>query len=88
MGNYVGLVVNDNLAFVSGHGPHGDGVTIRGKVGSDLTLDEGYQAARMVGLAILATMREELGSLDRVEKIVQGARDGQLRARLQPDTRE
>jgi enamine deaminase RidA (YjgF/YER057c/UK114 family) len=70
VGNYVGLVVNDNLAFVSGHGPHGDGVTIRGKVGSDLTLEEGYAAARMVGLAILATMRDELGSLDRVERIV------------------
>jgi enamine deaminase RidA (YjgF/YER057c/UK114 family) len=42
----------------------------RGKVGADLTLEEAYEAARATGLAILTTLRDELGSLDRIERIV------------------
>lgn len=53
------------------HGPaREDGTRITGKVGSDLTLEEGYQAARLAGLGILATVRATLGSLDRVRQIV------------------
>lgn len=70
--NYVGAVQTGNLLYVSGHGPlRPDGVpTARGKVGSDLTVEQGYQVAREVGLNLLATARIHLGSLDRVKRIV------------------
>lgn len=68
---YKPLVVLGNVAYVSGHGPlRTDGSLITGVVGRDLSLDEGKAAARQVGLAILATLRSELGSLDRVRRIV------------------
>ena len=70
-GVYKPLVVTGNLAFVSGHGPvKEDGVMIVGRVGADLTMEEGKLAARQVGLAILATLRSELGTLDRVKRLV------------------
>jgi enamine deaminase RidA (YjgF/YER057c/UK114 family) len=55
------------VAYVSGHGPF-DGSTalMQGKVGSDLTQEQGYEAARLTGLSILAGLRQELGELDRV----------------------
>ena len=61
-----------NLLFVAGHGPTRDAQGHRptGKIGRDLTLEEGYDAARRVGLNLLATLRAELGSLDRVVQIV------------------
>jgi enamine deaminase RidA (YjgF/YER057c/UK114 family) len=59
------------LAYVSGHGPlRTDGSLIVGRVGADLTLEQGKDAARQVGLAILATLRKELGSLDRVHRVI------------------
>lgn len=68
---YKPLVVVDRLAYVSGHGPlKPDKSLIVGRVGSDLTLDQGKAAARQVGLAILATLRSELGSLDRVRRVI------------------
>lgn len=68
---YRPLVIHGGLAYVSGHGPlKNDGSLISGRVGSDLTLDEGKAAARQVGLAILATLRNELGSLDRVRRVI------------------
>jgi enamine deaminase RidA (YjgF/YER057c/UK114 family) len=68
---YRPLVVVDRLAYVSGHGPvRGDKTLITGVVGRDLGLDEGKAAARQVGLAILATLRAQLGSLDRVQRLV------------------
>ena len=70
-GNYVGVVRTGSLLFVSGHGPSApDGVFVRGKVGRDLDLAGGREAARLVGLNLLATIRRELGSLDDVERIV------------------
>ena len=72
MANYVGAVRTGNLLFVAGHGPirhEGKGMA-RGKLGRDLTVDEGYQVAREVGLNLLATVRANLGSLDRVKRIV------------------
>ncbi len=69
VGNYVGAVRAGNLLFVSGHGP----ITLRGpmgKVGKDLTLEQGYQVAREVGLNLLATTRASLGSLDKVKRVV------------------
>ncbi len=68
---YKPLVTVDRIAYVSGHGPlRTDGSLITGVVGKDLTLEEGKAAARQVGLAILATLREQLGSLDKVKRIV------------------
>ena len=68
---YRPLLVVDRLAYVSGHGPlRPDKSLITGVVGRELTLDEGKAAARQVGLAILATLREQLGSLDRVKRLV------------------
>ena len=59
------------LLFVSGHGPlKADKTQITGRVGKDLTLDQGKEAARQVGLAILATVRDQLGSLDKVKRLI------------------
>ena len=68
---YKPVVVVGNLAYVSGHGPYqADGSLIKGRVGSDLTLDEGKQAARVVGLALLATLRKHFGSLDKIKRVI------------------
>jgi enamine deaminase RidA (YjgF/YER057c/UK114 family) len=68
---YRPLVIVDRMAYVSGHGPiKNDKTLITGIVGRDLSLDEGKAAARQVGLAILATLREQLGSLTRVKRLV------------------
>ena len=68
---YKTIVVLGNVAYVSGHGPlKSDLSLITGRVGADLDLAGGKQAARQVGLAILATLRNELGSLDRVKRVV------------------
>ena len=68
---YKTLVVAGNLAYVSGHGPlKPDKTMITGRVGADLDLAAGQRAARQVGLAILATLRQELGSLNRVKRLV------------------
>ncbi|MEP3478697.1 MAG: RidA family protein [Fuerstiella sp.] len=70
-GTYRSVVVVDDMAYVSGQGPYGtDGRWITGKVGVDLTEEEAIQAARVVGLTMLATIKEALGSLDRVDRIV------------------
>jgi enamine deaminase RidA (YjgF/YER057c/UK114 family) len=70
--NYVRAKQVGSLLFVAGHGPAADanGNRPRGKVGGDLSVEEGYQAARLVGLNLLASVRAELGSLDRVKQIV------------------
>jgi len=71
MANYVGAVRTGNLLFVSGHGPVRDGKAItQGKVGKDLSVEQGYQVAREVGLSLLATVRANLGSLDKVRRVV------------------
>jgi enamine deaminase RidA (YjgF/YER057c/UK114 family) len=68
---YKPLVIVGNMAYVSGHGPlRCDGTLITGQVGAELTLDEGKRAARQVGLAILATLRKHLGSLDHVSRVI------------------
>jgi len=64
------LVVGPHL-YVSGHGPLlPDGTLMRGRVGRDYDLDGGRHAARQVGLAILATLVANLGSLDRIRRVV------------------
>ena len=71
MGVYKPLVVIGNLAYASGHGPLlPDGTLTSGRVGADLDQDAGYQAARQTGLAMLATLRAGLGTLDKVARII------------------
>lgn len=68
---YKPLVVAGNLAYVSGHGPVKlDGTLMQGRVGDDMNLEDGKVAARQVGLTILATLRCQLGSLDRVKRVI------------------
>jgi enamine deaminase RidA (YjgF/YER057c/UK114 family) len=68
---YKPIVIAGNLVYVSGHGPlRNDRSLITGVVGRDLTLEEGKAAARQVGLAILSTLRAQLGSLDRVQRLI------------------
>lgn len=66
--NYVPAVRVGNLLYFSGAGPGPS--TPKGKVGKDLSLEQGYHAARAAGLNLLATARATLGSLDKVKKIV------------------
>ena len=69
--NYVRAVRTGNLLFVSGHGPYNDGKTlISGKLGKELTIEEGYKTARNVALNCLASIRASLGSLDKVRRVV------------------
>ena len=68
--NYLSCSRTGDLLFVGGHGPIDGTDTIVGKVGTDLTLEEGRAAARITALSLLATMRAELGSLDRVQQVV------------------
>jgi enamine deaminase RidA (YjgF/YER057c/UK114 family) len=72
MANYVTAVRTGNLLFLAGHGPvrQADGSYARGKLGKDLSVEQGYQVAREVGLNLLATTRNALGSLDRVTRVV------------------
>lgn len=69
-GNYLGCVVDGDVVYVGGHGPVDGATVITGKVGGALSLDEGREAARMTALSILATLDAELGSLDRIQRIV------------------
>jgi enamine deaminase RidA (YjgF/YER057c/UK114 family) len=68
--NYLGCVQTGNLLFVGGHGPINGATIVIGKVGTDLSLEQARDAARMTTLSLLATMRAELGDLDRVRRIV------------------
>jgi enamine deaminase RidA (YjgF/YER057c/UK114 family) len=71
LGVYKPMVIAGNLAYVSGHGPlRSDKSLITGRVGDDLDLEAGKKAARQVGLTILATLRSELGNLDRVKRVI------------------
>ena len=69
-GNYASCVVDEGMVYVSGHGPIDGDTMVRGKVGGDLSVEQGREAARMTGLSILATLQAELGDLDRIAKIV------------------
>ena len=69
-GNYLACVIDEGLVHVGGHGPIAGDEIVRGKVGADLTLEQAQEAARMTGLSILATLRAELGDLDRIERLV------------------
>ena len=64
--NYVNAVRTGNLLFLAGKGPG----NVAGKLGREFTIEQGYQHARAVGLNLIAVMKDELGSLDRVKRIV------------------
>jgi enamine deaminase RidA (YjgF/YER057c/UK114 family) len=69
--NYVPAVQVGELLFLSGHGPFlSDGTRVSGKLGAEVDVERGREAARLTGLNLLATLRTELGSLDRVAGIV------------------
>jgi enamine deaminase RidA (YjgF/YER057c/UK114 family) len=71
LGNYVQYAQTGNLIFLSGAGPHGsDGKVPTGKVGGDVSVDEAYQHARTIGLVQIAKLKDALGDLDRVSRIV------------------
>ncbi len=81
---YVRYVQTGNLLFISGTGP---GPEIRaGKLGADMTVEDGYAAARSVGLSILATAQDALGDLDRVKTAGEIAWHGQLDSRFHRST--
>ena len=71
--NYVSTVSVDGagLVFTSGHVPRNeDGSFVTGRLGDDLAIEDGYEAAKNVGLALLASLKVELGDLDRVDRVV------------------
>jgi enamine deaminase RidA (YjgF/YER057c/UK114 family) len=70
-GVYKHLLVDGNYCYVSGHGPfHENGSQIIGRVGDNMTMEEGKLAARQVGLAIVATIKANLGSLDKIKRVI------------------
>lgn len=71
VGLYKPMVVVGSLAYLSGHGPlHSDGSLTTGRLGADMDTEAGFAAARQTGLAMLATLQNSLGSLDRVKRVV------------------
>jgi enamine deaminase RidA (YjgF/YER057c/UK114 family) len=71
MATYSTAVLHGGLLYVSGHGPlRPDGSYVTGKLGADLDVAAGREAARLTGLAVLATLKAHLGTLDRVARIV------------------
>jgi len=71
LANYLPYRIAGNLLFLAGQGPRAaDGSSLTGKVGSEVSVDEGYKRARLVGLQLLSATRMALGSLDRVDAVV------------------
>lgn len=69
--HFVPAVTTGNLVFLSGHGPRKpEGGAVQGKVGLDLSIEEGSDAARLTMIALLSSLRNEIGSLDRVKRVV------------------
>lgn len=71
MANYVKAVRTGNLIFLAGHGPtKADGSNITGKVGRDLTIEQGYEAAKLTAINLISTLKAELGDLNKVKRVV------------------
>jgi enamine deaminase RidA (YjgF/YER057c/UK114 family) len=69
--NYLPYRLAGNILYLAGQGPRDEsGKQLTGKLGKDVSVEEGYRRARLVGLGLLAAMRDALGSLDRVDYIV------------------
>ena len=70
-GVYKPVVIVDKMLYVSGQGPiQSDGSKIIGRVGENMTLEEGYAAAKQVGLTMLSTIQSEIGDLDKIKRLV------------------
>lgn len=70
-GVYKPFFIDGKYLYVSGHGPlQNDGTNIKGRIGDDMDIEEGKQAAQQVGLAILSTIKKNLGSLDKVKRVI------------------
>ena len=71
MGVYKPIVVSGGMAYLPGHGPLlANGKLITGRLGLDMDVEAGYEAARVTGMGMLATLQENLGSLDKVKRLV------------------
>ncbi len=71
VGSYVGAVTVGNIVFVSGHGPYRDGEFVfKGKLGRDVDVATGQAAAQLTILNLLASLKAEIGELDRVRRVV------------------
>ncbi|MBT4125414.1 MAG: RidA family protein [Chloroflexi bacterium] len=69
--NYIPAVTVGKLVYLSGKGPNlPDGSQVTGKAGAERTVDEAYEAARLCGVQLLAALREHVGSLDNVQRVV------------------
>jgi len=69
--NYVTTVQTGNLVFTSGHGPgSGEGKIYKSQLGTDATVEEGYQSARVVAIILISTLKNALGDLDRIKRVV------------------
>jgi enamine deaminase RidA (YjgF/YER057c/UK114 family) len=69
--NYVKAVRTGNLLYLAGHGPSkADGSLITGKLGKDMTIEQGYEAARQTAISLISTLKAELGDLNKVKRIV------------------
>jgi len=71
-GNYIPATRSGNLVFLSGHGPVGPSgnIEIRGRLGADVTIEQGYEAAKLTALALLGSLKTEIGDLDKVTRIL------------------
>lgn len=70
LANYVVAVREGGLLYVSGQGPSDAGGWKTGKVGAEVSIEQGYEHARLVGINLLAVIEQELGSLDKVKRVV------------------
>ncbi|HAC23827.1 MAG TPA: hypothetical protein DCE81_02815 [Cytophagales bacterium] len=69
--NYVKAVRTGNLLFLAGHGPSlTDGTVMTGKLGQNYTVEQGYQAARQTAISLISTLKNEVGDLNKVKRIV------------------
>lgn len=71
LGVYKPCLIDGAKLYVSGHGPvRNDGTLITGRIGKDLNQEAGKEAARQVGLTILATIKKQVGSLDKIKRVI------------------
>lgn len=69
--NYVKAVRTGNLIFLAGHGPvKPDGTYVTGKVGKELTVEQGYEAAKLTAIGLLSTLKAEVGDFNKVKRVV------------------
>ncbi len=69
--NFLKAVRIGNIIYLSGHGPDKpEGGQVTGKLGSDLTIEQGQEAARLVGISLLSSLKKEIGNLNKVKRIV------------------